>query len=382
MSVPFWIGDSGNQVMRFVDATGTISTPSLTSTDLLFTGNGGFISIQNIAADSLGNVYVVDSNAGGSGPTGGAVYQINSALNVVTLVGASSGSGPLSSFDFSGLIEAVATDSAGNVYIGDNYNGIVYCVNMQATTQTILGVSIAAGDIGQVANWGSAPFLRQPTGLVLDSAGNLYISDEGQGSASDSIIWKVTTAGAHSIFAGQVATNGFSGDGGAPTSALLTTPNGVGIDAAGNIYISDAGNNCIRAINTQGTTQTLFGTSVFAGTIQTIAGIPGSPGFSGNGGPAISAQIGNPSGSPNGAWNVVIGPDGNLYTADTRNFEIRMVNVAGIINAVAGNHTNGYTGDGGPATSAEISIIRGGITFAPPQATGCGGVTTVGNPLI
>src|SRR5271166_2320550 len=141
-----------------------------------------------------------------------------------------------------------------------------------------------------------------------------------------------------STFAGN-NTAGFSGDGGAPTSAELSSPDGITFDSSGNLYIADSANQRVRKIS--------------GGTINTVAG-NGSAGYSGDmakgvTGTATSAELFGPSG-------VTVDSSGNIYIADTGNHVIRRVTPAGIITTIAGNNTGGYTGDGGAATSAEFEF--------------------------
>ena len=147
----------------------------------------------------------------------------------------------------------------------------------------------------------------------------------------DNRIRKVTPAGIISTVAGNGA-GGFSGDGGPATSAELGNPFGVAVDAAGNLYIADKLNSRIRKVTA-------------AGTISTVVG--NGTNYSGDGGVATSAQLELSSRSGGGSA-------GNLYIADNSNQRIRKVTAAGIITTVAGNGNRGYSGDGGPATSAQI----------------------------
>lgn len=132
-------------------------------------------------------------------------------------------------------------------------------------------------------------------------------------------------------------TAGFSGDGGAPTSAQLDSPLGLAFDSSGNIYIADSVNQRIRKIS--------------GGNITTVAG-NGTAGYSGDGAAATSAELRSPAG-------VAVDSSGNLYIADTANHVIRMVTTSGTISTFAGNNTGGYAGDGGPAINAELELPTG-----------------------
>jgi sugar lactone lactonase YvrE len=166
--------------------------------------------------------------------------------------------------------------------------------------------------------------LAHPDGVAVDAVGNIYISDiYGQR------IRKVNTSGIISTIAGGNGHGGFSGDGGPATSAQLNDPGGLALDGAGNIYIVDNGNNRIRKVNTNGI-------------ISTVAG-GGSKGL-GDGGPADSAQLSNPTG-------ITLDGAGNLYIADFGDNLVRKVSIKGIISTVAGGGNKGL-GDGGSADSA------------------------------
>jgi sugar lactone lactonase YvrE len=240
------------------------------------------------------------------------------------------------------------------------------------------------GDGGQA----TAAELYQPAGVFPDASGNVYIADE-----LNYRIRVVNSAGIISTIAGN-GTQGFSGDGGPATAAEFHYPNDVSLDGSGNIYVNDYSNDRIRMINTNGIISTAAGNGIngysgdggpataaelgsgwgaccdgsgnifipdasnnrirkvnTAGIITTIAGT-GTAGFSGDGGPATAAQISGPNGVyPDGA--------GNVYIADYGGNRIRMVNTAGIISTVAGNGTAGYSGDGGQGTAAEINAPTG-----------------------
>jgi len=141
-------------------------------------------------------------------------------------------------------------------------------------------------------------------------------------------------------------TPGYGGDGGAPSNALLQNPFGVTVDGAGNVYIADSNNHRIRVVNTGSSPIIVANVSIQPGTIATVAG-NGNPGFSGDGGPATLAQINNPSG-------VAVDGSGNIYIADLNNFRVRKVSANGIITTVTGNGSGAYGGDFGPATNGTL----------------------------
>ena len=159
-------------------------------------------------------------------------------------------------------------------------------------------------------------------------------------------------------------TSGFSGDGGAATSAELNNPISVALDAANNLYIADSGNNRIRKVS--------------GGNISTYAG-KGGAGYSGDGGQATAAQLNSPS----GVW---VDAQGNLDFTDLGNYVIRQITPGGVINTIAGNNTVGFSGDGGPATAAQLNQPFGIVTdadgnlyFSDTQNNRVRVVTTDGN---
>jgi hypothetical protein len=206
--------------------------------------------------------------------------------------------------------------------------------------------TLSAGIINTVAGDGIAGYsgdggaatsaeLNVPYGVAVDNAGNIYIADYG-----NERIRKVTAStGKISTVAGN-GTVGYGGDGGPATSAKLDSPTGVALDGAGNIYIADLGNHRIRKV------------TVSTGIISTAAG-NGTQGYSGDGGPATSAELYYATG-------VAADSAGNIYIGDEVNERVRKVTAStGIINTVAGDGVGGYSGDGGPATSAELNAPSG-----------------------
>ena len=167
-----------------------------------------------------------------------------------------------------------------------------------------------------------------PASVAIDASGTVYFSEIGRVRKFDGTGAIVTVAGTGGL--------GDFGDGGPATSAQFSTPQRIRFDGAGNLYILDRFHGRIRKVNT-------------AGIISTIAGT-GVPGYSGDGGPATAAQI------EGGGFGFAVDIAGNVYLGDSR---IRKVDLSGTITAIAGNGGGGYSGDGGPATAAQISSIEG-----------------------
>jgi sugar lactone lactonase YvrE len=183
--------------------------------------------------------------------------------------------------------------------------------------------------------------LNNPTGIAFDAAGDLYIADY-----KNNVVRKVSTMGIISTVVGNNALGaGFSGDNGPATAAQLNQPSGLAFDKNGNLYIVDNGNSVVRKVNS-------------SGTITTVAGnFSAGPGFSGDGGPAASAQLNLP-------LCIVFDAAGNFYISDTKNSVVRKVNTQGVISTVAGDFKlgAGYSGDSGLATSAQLNYPAG-LTF-------------------
>ncbi len=220
----------------------------------------------------------------------------------------------------------LAVDSSGNVYISDVDNRRIRRVTPSGMISTVAG----NGMPGNSGDGGLAvnASLSDVTGLALDAAGNLYIADAGNRR-----VRKVTPGGIISTVAGT-GVEGFSGDGGPATNAQLNRPTSV-IVSAGNLYIADSSNQRLRRVSSDGTITTLAGNGV--------------AGFSGDGGPATSASLRFPLGM---AMDIL----GNLYFADGDNNRVRRISPGGVITTVAGNGAGRFAGDQGPATSASLNI--------------------------
>ena len=319
-----YIADAGNDRIRKVSA-GTITTVAGNGMPG-FSGDGGpptsaqLNSPYGVAIDSAGSVYAVELYSYRvSKVSGGAISTV--AGNGTP--GSGGDNGPATSAQLY-LADGAAADSGGNLYIADTGNNRIRKVaNGVITTVAGNGTAGYGGDNGSA----TSAQLNEPNSIAVDPAGNLYIAD-----ANNSRIRKVAN-GVITTVAGN-GTAGFSGDNGPATSAQLNAPLGVALDSSGNLYIADERNYRIRKVS--------------GGVISTVAG-SGTAGFSGDNGPATSAQLTAP-----GA--IALDSAGALYIAD--NLRLRKVS-GGVISTVAGNGTTGFSGDNGPATSAQFSEIPG-----------------------
>jgi uncharacterized protein (TIGR03437 family) len=270
---------------------------------------------------------------------------------------------------------AIAIDSKGVLYVADTANHRIRTIS-GSTTATIAGTG-TAGNSGNGAS-ATAAQLTSPGGVAVDSAGNVYISDTG-----NNLVRKIS-GGNINNFAGGSGQPEYSGDGGAATSAGISGPTGITIDSAGNVYFADTGNSLIRRVDKNGTITSYIGQTgptagklnhptgiwmdasntlwvadsnnrrliKFAGSTFTVVAGIGSAGFSGDGGPAINALLNNPTG-------VAADNSGSVYIADSNNSRIRKITPDGNIVTIAGRGGASYSGDGGPATSAGLAFPRG-----------------------
>ncbi len=227
------------------------------------------------------------------------------------------------------LPSGLAVDAAGNLYLADSINNRIRKVDAATQNITTIAGNGYAGSTGDGGPATSAE-ITTPSGIALDGAGNLYIADTGNNTIRrvDALSGVITTV------AGTPGTSGYTGDGGLATSATLRSPQAIALAPDGDLVIADTANAAVRVLTASD------------GKIQTIAGT-GTPGFNGDGVTATSAQLNDPSG-------VAIRQDGAIAIADLSNNRVRLVTVGGTISTIAGNGTPGYSGDGSSATQAEL----------------------------
>ena len=333
-----YIADSANHRIRRVDAkTGVIDTVAGTG-ESGFSGDGGpateatFGFVVSITVSAAGDLFIPDR-------FNHRLRHVEAATGVITTLAGTAertftGNGTAATSLALGKVSGIAVDSHGNLYVPDAPAHRVY--KMDAVT----------GDVTVVAGTGQQDFsgdgelattatLSSPSWVAIDPADNLYISDTGN--------YRVRKVDADSGVITTVAGDGSivdSGDGGPATAAGLRvgTPTAIALDSATNLYIAER--FAVRRVDAA------------TGIISTFAGT-GSPGDSGDGGPASSARLFYPSG-------LALDSAGNLYISDDIKDRVRRVDaVTKVITAYAGTGSGSSTGDGGPATAAAVGDPQG-----------------------
>src|SRR5277367_6254 len=234
--------------------------------------------------------------------------------------------------------QAVVRDTLGNLYVV-NDNGVIYKVTAGTTAPSSTSIYAGNNTAGFSPNGSlaTAALLYEPLGAALDVNGNLYFSDQNNCVVREI----VASSGVINTVAGVAGKCGYNGDGIAATSAKLYFPQGVALDGSGNLYIADINNSLVRRVD------------LTSGIITTYAGTPGTAGFPANNVLATSASL-------NGPEALAVDTGGNLFIADQYDQVVCRVDATSKnITIVAGTGSQGFGGDGGPATSATLNTPAG-----------------------
>lgn len=309
-----FVADTGNHTIRKITPGGVVTT---------FAGLGGVSGISDgtgtaarfngpaaLAIDSAGNFFVTDSG-------NNTVRKITPSGVVTTFAGqpgvAGSADGPAASATFFGP-NGIVINSSGTIYVADQTNNTIRTISPGGMVSTLAG---SPGIGGSADGTGSAAQFSAPTGLALDSGGNIYVADNVNNK-----IRTVTPGGAVSTLAGTGA-GGFAN--GPANTAVFSQPNGVAVDGSGNVFVADSNNSVIREIS--------------GGVVTTFAGAGGA---GNNDGPAATAHFDLPTG-------ITVTPSGNFYVADSNNSTIRVISSSAVVSTLAGSPAAGTTDGTGSA---------------------------------
>ena len=408
-----FVADFNNNRIRKIDASGNVTTVAGTGQAGFVDGPGGpdggaqFDTPFGVALDDQGRIYVADS-------VNDRVRRIDASGNVSTLGGNGapgfadgSPAAPATAEFFNP--SGVAVDPAGNVLVADTSNNRIRRVSTQGTVETVAGNGVAAFADGSGGPDGGASF-SAPLSVVADAMGNVLVADTGNNR-----IRRIDASGAVTTLAGNGVAGWSDGSGGPDGGAEFKQPNGVAIDTAGNVYVADTGNNRVRKIDASGNVTTVAGNGNFgyqdgtggangtaeftypyavavdaagmltvvdygnlrirqidvSGNVTTLAGDGMLGFFDGTGGANGSAEFTFPEG-------VAVDGAGNVYIADSGNNAIRKIDGSGNVTTIVGSgdgaFADGYGVPGGPAElnyPIGLAVDRVGTLYVADSYNNC-----------
>lgn len=335
-----YVADRGNATIRKITPTGVVSTHAGAAGQ--FGNRDGSSTIarfgapEDLIVDPVGNIYISDDYT---------LRKIDLTGVVSTLAGATSnpgtddGTGVAARF---GLPEGLALDASGNLYVADSGNHTVRKINPAGTVSTLAG---NAAQRGSSDGSGAVARFFEPAGIAFDTGGNLYIAD-----SRNQTIRKIDPTGVTSTLAGSAGQ--FGSNDGSGAVARFGTPNGLAIDATGNLYVADSSNSKIRKITP-------------AGIVSTLAGGTSSGSRDGSG---ATAQFSYPT-------SLAIDLGGNVYVADSGNHTIRKIDPAGVVTTLAGSAGQSGSSDGNGAAARfnfpkDLAIDGGGNLYVADHGNG------------
>jgi len=312
-----YVADFSNHCIRKITPAGVVSTLAGTGSEGHADGTATTVQFEDpfgVAVDSFGNVYVTDS-------VNHLIRKITPAGVVSIFAGSTEGfaNGTVNTAQFD-YPSGVAVDSFGNVYVADHDNNLIRKITPAGVVSTLAGT----GTKGFADGTGTEAQFYFPTGVAVDSFGNVYVAD-----SVNHLIRKITPAGVVSTLAGS--TGGFAD--GTGIAAQFNDPTGVAVDSSGNVYVADANNHRIRKITPAKVVST------FAGSTEGFADSTGT-----------EAQFDFP-------YGVAVDSPGNVYVADSGNHRIRKITPAGVVSTFAGTGSEGHAD--GIATTAQFNYPTG-----------------------
>jgi len=326
------IADYDNRRVRRVDANGIIST-------VAGTGEAGIAADGSVAtaAPLSGPCSVAFASGGGffiADATNHRVMRVDPQGHISTIAGTGQTYFPVDGRRATSVPLAmpwgIAEAQDGALVVSDMRNSLIYRIDPGGAVQVLAG----DGNGGYLGDYGPATLaqMNEPRGLALDSAGAIYVAD-----TNNHAVRRIDPDGTITTLAGT-GVSGFTADGTQADRAQLSWPIGIAVDAEDRVYIAEYGNDRVRRVDADGRIRTLAGNGV--------------TGYSGDGAAAVAATL-------NGPVGVAVDAEGRVLIVDEYNHVIRRVSADGIITTVAGTGAQGFFGDGGRATQAELSYPTG-----------------------